>query len=633
LDLFGKSQTLASINVDQSVGLLGGIANFSSNTIAGNGAAGTLIINGNHTSSSFNGPIGALSDGFFGTGTAPGSQVMGNDNIVIQLANTNTGSLTLSNANTYMGGTIVGGGTLIVGNQNALGLGGVVPLNKTVIGSTTISTGGTLDLHGNTINEPINLAGGTLMSSSGSAGVSNGVKGLGFTAAGTTLSGDASITITGNGSNASATPLLGLTQNSISLTNGGSGYNSVARTQVGGGSGTNEIVVAQMGLTNSSVSVTNQGTGYTSAPSVTFSGSGTITPATGHAIIDGSGKVTSIVVDTPGKGYVAAPTVTLAGGGGTGATAAGTFAGLVVSGLSLTSPGIGFTSAPSITILPPTTGTAATANIDGSHFQLIGIQETNTGNGYLTAGATINSSTGAGGAVLGSPVLPTLTLTSTGGIGGDNDLMLPVNVTGAGGFTKFGADTVTIGGSTSYTGNVTVASGTLVFAGGPSFLAPLSGTASTTVNSGARLVFDYTSTISPTTALRNQLLASYPGNFTSGPFRTPGADSRHGLGYFDDGTSKVTVRFTYYGDADNSGQVTTSDFTTMAQHFGSVSARWQDGDFNYDGVVNALDFNAIATNFGAAAIPAPVLGSVVPEPVSLGLLGCAGLLLARRRRA
>lgn len=94
--------------------------------------------------------------------------------------------------------------------------------------------------------------------------------------------------------------------------------------------------------------------------------------------------------------------------------------------------------------------------------------------------------------------------------------------------------------------------------------------------------------------------------------------------------------FTYFGDADLDGQVTTSDFTILSQNFNSAGV-WAKGDFNYDGKINALDFNALATNYGspalgALALGAPGLGSLVPEPVSIALLSIASLACARRRR-
>ncbi len=111
------------------------------------------------------------------------------------------------------------------------------------------------------------------------------------------------------------------------------------------------------------------------------------------------------------------------------------------------------------------------------------------------------------------------------------------------------------------------------------------------------------------------------------------AGSHNGIGLDNDA---IVVAYTYYGDANLDGTVDTSDFMALATNFGSTSATWQTGDFNYDGKVNALDFNAVATNFGAASLAAPglALGSVVPEPGSLGLLALAlGAFTGRRRRA
>ncbi len=66
--------------------------------------------------------------------------------------------------------------------------------------------------------------------------------------------------------------------------------------------------------------------------------------------------------------------------------------------------------------------------------------------------------------------------------------------------------------------------------------------------------------------------------------------------------------------------------------FGTMgNAVWVQGDFNYDQKVNTIDFNDLAGNFGAVTLASPTLGSVVPEPASLGVFAIAGLLLRRRR--
>tara|TARA_B100000927_G_scaffold67159_1_gene52970 strand:- start:2927 stop:5812 length:2886 start_codon:yes stop_codon:yes gene_type:complete len=68
----------------------------------------------------------------------------------------------------------------------------------------------------------------------------------------------------------------------------------------------------------SSITVTSGGSGYNTAPSVTISGGGG-TGATAEAIISTGGIVTAINVTNIGSGYTSAPTVTLSGGDGSGA--------------------------------------------------------------------------------------------------------------------------------------------------------------------------------------------------------------------------------------------------------------------------------------------------------------------------
>jgi len=71
----------------------------------------------------------------------------------------------------------------------------------------------------------------------------------------------------------------------------------------------------------------------------------------------------------------------------------------------------------------------------------------------------------------------------------------------------------------------------------------------------------------------------------------------------------------------------------LSNNFGGASPTWALGDFNYDGKVNAIDFNALAANFGATPIaPSEGLGTLVPEPASIAMLGLAGLLMGRKRR-
>ncbi len=61
-----------------------------------------------------------------------------------------------------------------------------------------------------------------------------------------------------------------------------------------------------------SATITNAGTGYVTAPTVTFSGGGGTTQATGTAVLSPTGTVVGININTPGVGYTSAPTITIA---------------------------------------------------------------------------------------------------------------------------------------------------------------------------------------------------------------------------------------------------------------------------------------------------------------------------------
>lgn len=119
--------------------------------------------------------------------------------------------------------------------------------------------------------------------------------------------------------------------------------------------------------------------------------------------------------------------------------------------------------------------------------------------------------------------------------------------------------------------------------------------------------------------------------------------------------TEVVLRFTYFGDTQLNGTVSAVDFAQMDAAYlkGMTNAHWQNGDFNYDGVVDVNDF-ALATagynaytggggalaaaftaRFGAAfttAYQAALAPVATPEPASLALLGLGAVALRRRRR-
>jgi hypothetical protein len=176
------------------------------------------------------------------------------------------------------------------------------------------------------------------------------------------------------------------------------------------------------------------------------------------------------------------------------------------------------------------------------------------------------------------------------------------------------------------------------------------------------LAVDYTGT-SPIATIANQLKSGYAsgswsGNGIASSTAASAAGSAHktALGVAEatdlftsfpasfrgqsvDNTS-VLVRYTASGDANLDGVVDTLDFNSLAANFGKSGQRWSKGDFNYDGVVDTLDFNSLAANFGFAVTTtsspseANSLGTVVPEPTTIGALslGAAALLVRRRFR-
>lgn len=95
----------------------------------------------------------------------------------------------------------------------------------------------------------------------------------------------------------------------------------------------------------------------------------------------------------------------------------------------------------------------------------------------------------------------------------------------------------------------------------------------------------------------------------------------------------VLLSYTFAGDADLDGAVTSTDFNAFIGNYGATSPfGWSLGDFDYDGKINTVDFNLLAGNFGASLPPAPssALGAVVPEPTWVAVFIPAIVSLRRR---
>jgi FtsP/CotA-like multicopper oxidase with cupredoxin domain len=174
----------------------------------------------------------------------------------------------------------------------------------------------------------------------------------------------------GSGAKATATVTGGVVT-AITVTNGGFGYapkvtlvdgtgtGATATATVANlpGSGATATATITSGIVDNTILITNGGSGYTSAPVVIFTGGGSpTTVATGTATIAG-GHVTAITVTNGGAGYTSPPTVNIVNG--------------IVTAVTVTNGGSGYTSAgvPSVVISgggpgggAPKTPAAATAS-------------------------------------------------------------------------------------------------------------------------------------------------------------------------------------------------------------------------------------------------------------------------------
>jgi autotransporter-associated beta strand protein len=263
-------------------------------------------------------------------------------------------------------------------------------------------------------------------------------------------------------------------------------------------------------------------------------------------------------------------------------------------------------------------------------------------------------------------------------------------LTGPGGLTKSGAGTLTLAGPNTYAGPTAVQQGALLVNGALA-------AGSVTVAAGAKLggsgsiggVLDIGGELSPgnspgtlrassarfrsgatfsveiaAAAVYDQVILNGPVTIDGGgtlAVQLPGGYVPAGGQSFDVMTfASAAGRFTEYtgvdlpgglvlapfyldrvlrliatvpGDLNGDGQVTFHDFQRLERTFGQPGT-WQDGDFNFDGIINELDLKLLVAGYGQSiAVAAPLAPQSVPEPGGVALVATAvSPLLARRRR-
>ena len=184
-----------------------------------------------------------------------------------------------------------------------------------------------------------------------------------------------------------------------------------------------------------SISVTDGGSGYSTTPIVKITGGGGV-GATAVATMSG-GLITGIVVTNPGIGYTSPPSVTLVNGltGGTGAAF---------------SPALAVNTSGALSVSSTTAGGVVT---------LTGVS-TFTGNTTINTGATLqlgSGATGADGTIPSATIVDNGTL-SFNRFGTLSDAVL---ITGSGGVNKAGAGTQILTALNTYTGATTINGGVL----------------------------------------------------------------------------------------------------------------------------------------------------------------------------
>jgi fibronectin-binding autotransporter adhesin len=193
-------------------------------------------------------------------------------------------------------------------------------------------------------------------------------------------------------------------------------------------------------------------------------------------------------------------------------------------------------------------------------------------------------------------------------VGGNNASTTYAGVlSGAGSLTKTGSGSLTLSGANTYTGATYVNGGFLVIQGTAATAAILGGT-STDIGAG-KLVFDYAAGGSATGAtisdqVKSILTASYNGgtnSWASGAIHSTLANSHstdsYALGWSNNtATSAVTVKVVLYGDATMDGTVNIYDLGQVLANY-NKSGTWATGDFNYDGTVNIYDLGTVLANY------------------------------------
>ncbi len=544
-----------------------------------------------------------------------------------RLTKSGPGTMQLTNANSYSGGTTINGGVLQISADDRLGVvPGVVQSNNIILDGGTLRTGA--QISSVTLTNP-----GSGYTSFPTLAINN--------------SGGSALI------NASANVLAGITSISVPMGNGGSGYvnqssapaANTAGTFVdivgGGGSGATAFATVSGGVVTG-INIISPGTGYTSMPTIHISSTGLDTdPGTATALFAGSGALAlvngialqSVSLSDGGFGYNT-PSVTLTGGGGTGATASPTTIGAAFAinanrGIQLGAAGgtLEQTTGTTLSYAGVISGSGALTKIGAGTLRLDGANTytgaTTVSAGRLSLGNNLTTSS--------SVNVTAATLELLAGGGNNRVIKTPVVSIGAGGKIDI-QDNKLIVTSTP----IGAANSSNTYSGITGMIQ--AGRASGNWSGNGIVTSQSTATITGLTSIGVASAAQVKGIDATATTVWAGQTVSG---------SDALVMYTYAGDANLDGKLDVLDYGQIDLSVPLGTSGWFNGDFNYDGKVDVLDYGIIDFNIGIqgapflssdiAAIPRiarPDDVTSVPEPAlpSAVLLSAMATFSARRRR-
>jgi autotransporter-associated beta strand protein len=613
-----------------------------------------------------------------------------------QLTKSGGNTLTLTADNSFSGVTTISAGTLQLGKGGSTGfIGGSVTNNGTLVFNSipartfagVISGGGSLSkLAGNmlTLSGNNSYSGGTTISSGifqiGDGSTSGAITGNVNVASAATVIFNRSDDVTFGGVISGSGQILKLGAGTLVLSGDHtySGFTSIS-------AGTLQIGDGGTGGSISSTSVSDSGTlAFSRSDDVTYSG-----------VINGTGGLSKLGDNTltliSDNGYTGVTTIAA----GTLELGGGDFGGLV-GGNIVDNGTVVFNHGFTRTFSGAISGSGAVTKL-GSNVLVLTGNNTYAGVTTISAGTLRVGNGSTSGSIAGD-----VTATGTLAFNRSDDITFGGDISGSGSFSKLAGNTLTLTGNNTYAGSTVVSSGILVltktYTSGSSLvvldntIARIAHSAATPNNVVLKTGSVNTNNSGTVDLTDNKLIVSGGdvGTFTGGHYTGitgkiqtgfnlgdtlwaghgittslggNGSSNFHALGVILNdlasvgqasnpiytsfggvgvGVNDVLVGYTYFGDADLDGAVTTNDYFQIDNGFLARKRGWINGDFDYDGAVTTNDYFLIDNAFlgqGAALVPstlvdaAPLSGvSAVPEPASLGVLGFAGAGLLLRRR-